>query len=128
MEVAVWMYREKTGRVSAFRKKLLRIKNANQFWSKFHTGTLYTGEDDDDRHEIFYGGRSTNETETDKDDEKPEPLVSTLFIVGDLIALIFGISYVWMQYLMRRSFAHKTGLKEKVFLLEETLSFTLKTY
>ena len=59
-----------------------------------------------------------DETDNDKDDEKPETLVWTLFVVGDLIALIFGVSYVWMQYRMRRSFAHKTGLKEKVFLLE----------
>ena len=86
--------------------------------------TLYTGDYDEvDRHEVFYGGRSTNETENDKDDEKPETLVWTLFIVGDLIALIFGVSYVWMQYRMRRSFAHKTGLKEKVFLLEWNFEF-----
>ena len=63
--------------------------------------TLYTGDYDEvDRHEVFYGGRSTDETDNDKDDEKPETLVWILFIVGDLIALIFGISYVWMQYLM----------------------------
>merc|ERR1712168_53849 len=64
-------------------------------------------EGDDDKE-----GRVFNDETCDEDGEKPETLVWVLFLIGDLIALIFGIGYVWMQYNMRRNFAKQTGLKE----------------
>ena len=56
-----------------------------------------------------------NQTEVEDEYKKPGLLVMTLFIAGDIIAIISGVYFIWMKYLMRRKFAHKTGLKEKVF-------------
>ena len=60
-----------------------------------------------------------NQTEVEDEYKKPgpykRPVIMTLFIAGDIIAIISGVCFIWMKYLMRRKFAHKTGLKEKVF-------------
>ena len=60
---------------------------------------------------------TNNQTEVEDEYKEPGTFVTTLFFAGDIIAIISGISLIWMKYLMRRKFAHKTGLKEKVFSL-----------